>query len=161
MTEDKAEYVISPVKTSVYLEASTLQFFNDVTVKNVKFSRSAEINRSVKDLAMLYHSLIPDELRKNAEFWSVLLNVYAGSKSVANIHPVGIAIDILDCYGVLSVDELNKHEKSALQVAAKLSVPVQMAILFVIRKFWARTEDIFTSEPLMVTINKLCDGGDV
>lgn len=160
MSEEKAVYKIEPLKTVVYIERTTSIYINSVTTHGVKSNTSMELNRAIEELNFIYKNLIPEEVLNDETFWSVVSNVYAGSGSQIHVVPIDIVLDIMNCYNVTEIEDLDKYEKLAVKKASVLSKPVQMAVIHLIRKFWARSYDYTDKDTFIETIRKINNGVD-
>lgn len=98
---------------------------------------SAGVNQAIGDLSWLLRELVPT---LNDKTWMVLFDAYAGHFfDGARITPYRLASDVMDHYGVLSIDELEPSISDAVRQLHKLTQPQQHAATEVARLFWVRS----------------------
>jgi hypothetical protein len=69
--------------------------------------------------------------------WQTLLNVYSGSEMTSYNPPYRVASDILDCFGVLELSELDQPVADLARMCHGMTQAQQCAILDACQRFWS------------------------
>ncbi len=99
--------------------------------EGVKWSRA--INESFNILRYLLSQELPNLTQDE---WLIILDAHNGV--ITDFHfPIRLASDIMDHYGVISVDDLADEIKAVVLKVYKMSQAQQCAILDMVKKYWS------------------------
>ena len=103
-------------------------------------SWSSALNGATAGLSRLLGQLVPD---LDDTTWVELFNAYAGHYfGGPTIAPFRLASDVMDLYGVISIDELEPEIAAAVRQLHALSQPQQYAAYEMARVFWAQSQSL-------------------
>lgn len=124
------------IKKTVYIDDYSEQFIRD-RARDVddKISWSSAFNKYTRDLSSLIRDCMPG-LALNE--WQMLLNVYTGHFNDQHISPMRIASDIMDCYGVVDINDLADDHRALVKKCHGMSQCQQYAVLDVVQRYWSK-----------------------
>lgn len=139
MSKPETTSNIGPKKAGLYMNAWSSQVLHNYTQGGRdNGSLSEHINAMIERYDWIMRYSLPD---MTAEQWQMLLNVYAGSEMTSYHPPYRIASDIMDCYGVLELSELDASLAETVRQIHAMSQAQQCAILDACQRFWCAPSD--------------------
>lgn len=126
------------IKKSIMISDQTVNFLNSRSKEDSYISWSQGINSAVVELDAVYADLLPRVMDKlTSDDWQVILDTYSGCLLNPVVMPQRIASDIMDNYGVIEVTALPEACQNAVRTVHGMSQSEQLAIMHLVRRFWA------------------------
>ena len=123
------------LKKSVMISDSAVAAIQARSRGDIGIGWSQSINKAITDLKTLCRVMLPD-LTENE--WVMVLNVHNGSfLEDQTFFPLRLASDVMDCYGVVDIGELDEPHQALVRKLHTMSQAEQYAILDMVQKYWS------------------------